>query len=96
MFLVPDRGHAEVDASPVLETSVDLGELVLGSRKADTKSFDFAEPAFTFGFGDAGEEIVADLDEAVSLGRVGPEHRAADAGFSELAIARANGREGRS
>ena len=60
--------------------AVDLGELVVGAGEADLESFDLAEPAFAFGFGDAGGEVVADLGEAGPLGRVGPEHRAADAG----------------
>jgi hypothetical protein len=33
---------------------VDLGELVVGACEADVESFGFAEPAFAFGFGDAG------------------------------------------
>jgi hypothetical protein len=57
----------------------DLGELVLGSGEADLESFYFAVPAFAFGFGDAGGEVVADLGEAVLLGGVGPEYGAADA-----------------
>ncbi|MFE4177394.1 hypothetical protein ACFRR7_36050 [Streptomyces sp. NPDC056909] len=60
MFLVPDYGHAEVEAGPVVVSTVDLGELVLGSRKADTKCLDFSEPSFTLGHGDAGNEVVAD------------------------------------
>ena len=54
--------------------------LSFGAGEADLESFDLAEPAFAFGFGDAGGEVVADLDQAVALGGVGPEHRAADAG----------------
>lgn len=45
------------------------------------QAFDLAEPAFTFGFGDACGEVVADLDESVALGGVGPQQRAADAGM---------------
>jgi hypothetical protein len=50
--------------------AVDLSEFVLGSGEADLESFDFAEPAFALGFGDAGGEVVADLGEAVALGGV--------------------------
>lgn len=57
-----------------VHTAIDLGELVFGAGKADVESFDVAEPAFAFGFGDAGDQVVADLDEPVALGRVGPEH----------------------
>lgn len=38
-----------------------------------------------FGFGDAGGEVVTDLDEAAVLGWVWHEHRAADAGVFVLA-----------
>jgi hypothetical protein len=37
------------------------------SGEADLESFYFAVPAFAFGFGDAGGEVVADLVEAVLL-----------------------------
>jgi hypothetical protein len=57
----------------------DLGEFVVGADEADLESFDLAESAFTLGFGDAGGEVVADLDESLALGGVGPEHGAADA-----------------
>jgi len=60
--------------------SVDLSELFLGSSEAEAESFDFTEPPFAFGFGDAGGEVLADLGQAGPLGGVGPEHRAADAG----------------
>jgi hypothetical protein len=43
-----------------------------GAGEADFEAFDFAGPAFAFGFGDAGGEVVADLCEPVALGRVGP------------------------
>jgi hypothetical protein len=45
-----------------------LGELVAGAGEADLESFDFSEPAFAFGFGDAGGEVVADLGDAGPLG----------------------------
>ena len=59
---------------------VGLGELVVGGGEADLESFGFAGPAFAFGFGDAGAEVVADLLQAVPLGRVDAEHGASDAG----------------
>lgn len=64
---------------------VELCEFPLGAGQADLEALDLAEPAFAFGFGDAGDEVVADLDEPVALGGVGPEYRAADASLSELA-----------
>ncbi|RPK70163.1 Tn3 transposase DDE domain protein [Streptomyces sp. ADI97-07] len=50
------------------------------NRFSQPIGFGNAEPALALGFGDAGEEVVADLGESVALGGVGPEHRAADAG----------------
>ena len=44
------------------------------------QSFDFAEPAFVFGFGDAGDEVVADLGEPARWAGSGQSMRAADAG----------------
>ena len=73
-------GMPMVTAGRGLGATVDLGELLVGAGQADLESFDFAVPAFAFGFGDAGGEVVADLDEAWLLVGVGPEHRAADAG----------------
>ena len=57
-----------------------MGEFAGGGVEADAESFGFAGPAFTFGFGDAGQEVVADLLEAVPLGGVDAEERASDAG----------------
>jgi hypothetical protein len=53
--------------------TVILGEFLFGTGEADLESFGFAGPAFAFGFGDAGQEIVADLFEAWPLGGVDPE-----------------------
>jgi hypothetical protein len=51
----------------------DLDDLVLGAGEADLQPFDFAQPSFTSGFGYAGFEVVADLDQPVVLARLGPE-----------------------
>ena len=56
-----------------------MGELVIGAGEADLESFDLAEPAFAFGFGDAGDEVVADLGDAVPLARRWPVHAATQA-----------------
>ncbi|MFG1663852.1 hypothetical protein [Streptomyces sp. Y7] len=55
---VVEGGDAEVHsgAAAVL-FGIQLGELVLGSGEADFKSFQLAQPAFTFGFGDAGVRL---------------------------------------
>jgi hypothetical protein len=58
---------------------VGLGELVVGGGEADLESLGFAGPTFALGFGDAGQEVVADLFEAVPLGGVDPEEGAPDA-----------------
>ena len=58
-----------------------LGEFVFGAGEADFESFEFAEPGFVFGLGDAGLQVVADLGQSWSLGRVGPEHGTANAGM---------------
>src|SRR5665647_3614474 len=51
----------------------------LRRSEADAQAFDLAEPAFPFGLGDAGMEVVADLDQTEPLGGVRPEHWAAHA-----------------
>jgi hypothetical protein len=63
--------ETEVDGLTAVAAAVDLGEFVVGAGEADLESFDLAEPAFAFGFGDAGREVVADLGDAGPLGRVG-------------------------
>jgi hypothetical protein len=73
-------GHAELDRGGLVrEGCVDLGELVAGAGEADLESFDFAEPAFVFGFGDAGVEVAADLLQPLSLRWVWSQERASDA-----------------
>ncbi len=69
------RGDAEVggsDASGCPAASFDLDEFVLGAGEADLESFDFAEPALVLRFGDAGFEVVSDLNEPGALVGVGP------------------------
>ena len=63
---------------------IDLGQLVVGDVEADLESFGFAGPAFAFGFGDAGQEVVADFFKSVALGGVDPQERASDAPLTEL------------
>lgn len=46
-----------------------------------TSPFDLAELSLLFGFGDSGNQVVANLDEAVSLSRIRPKHGASDAGI---------------
>jgi hypothetical protein len=78
-------GDAEVDVLGAAGFGeVGLGELVVGCGEADLESFGFAGPAFAFGFGDAGQEVVADLLEAVPLCGVDSEEGASDAPLTEL------------
>jgi hypothetical protein len=59
---VGECGHAELDLGGLPpQGHVDLGELVVGAGEADLQSFDFAEPALAFGFGDAVVQVGADL-----------------------------------
>ncbi|MFJ8025531.1 hypothetical protein [Streptomyces sp. NPDC096311] len=50
---------------------IELLELVLGVGEADLQALYLAEPAFAPGLGDAGDEVVADVDEPCPLGRIG-------------------------
>ena len=50
---------------------VELGELASGGGEADLQALDLTEPSLAAGFGDAAEEVVADLGEAAALVRVG-------------------------
>jgi len=66
---------------------VDLRDLVSSSGETDFQAFDFAEPTLSLGFGDARGKVVADVDKAVSLVGVRPEHGASNAPLTELATA---------
>ncbi|MDT3446276.1 MULTISPECIES: hypothetical protein [unclassified Pseudofrankia] len=56
----------------MVDDLVYLGKLGLGAGEADLESFGFAEPVVGFGFGDAGDEVVADVEKTVAGGRVWP------------------------
>ena len=71
---------AQRDRNGVDHSTLHVRELLFGTDKAYFESLDLAEPALGACLCDAGDEIVADLDQAVLLGRIGPEHRASDAG----------------
>jgi hypothetical protein len=78
-------GDAEVDGfGPAGGGQVGLGEFVAGGGEADLESLGFSGPPFALGFGDAGQEVVADFFEAVVLGGVDAQERAADAPLTEL------------
>ena len=44
-------------------SSVLQGELGFGASQADLEALDLAEPAFRLGFGDSGDQVVADVDQ---------------------------------
>jgi hypothetical protein len=63
-----------------------LLELLPGGGQADLQSVDLAQPALAFGLGDAGDQVVADLDQTVTLGGIGSKERAAQAALTELIL----------
>ena len=78
MYWVPGSGigchcgYSEFRGLHLAVAAVDLREFVFGTGQADLEPFDFAEPAFALGFGDAGGQVVADLEQSVVLGGIGP------------------------
>ncbi|WP_328741671.1 hypothetical protein OG436_04660 [Streptomyces caniferus] len=72
-------GDAKVHGRMLPVAQTELAELLLGASQADPETFDLAEPAFRLGFGDSGDQVVADLDKPCPLGRVRSEERASDA-----------------
>src|ERR1035438_10687823 len=72
-------GDAEVDGLGAAGGGrVGLGELVVRGGEADLESFCLTGPAFAFCLADAGEEVVADVDESAPLGGGNPQERAPD------------------
>jgi hypothetical protein len=80
-----EGGHAEVGGAGVGGDLVELIEFLSGAVEADLQAVELAEPALLAGLGDAGDQVVADLDQSGLLSRVWAQQRAAQAGFSELA-----------
>src|SRR4051794_41807891 len=77
---VGEGGNAEVDGLAAAGGDlVHLGELGLGAGEADLQALGLAEPALGFGLGDAGDEVVADLDQAGAGGGGGGQQRGAEA-----------------
>lgn len=56
-----------------------MSHLGLGAGETDLKAFGLAEPDLALSFGDPIDPLVADLDQPVSLGRLGSQERASDA-----------------
>jgi hypothetical protein len=68
---VGECGHAEAGgASAAGGDLVHLGEFGAGADETDFEAFGLAEPVVLFGFGDAFGQVVADLDQAGSLGGI--------------------------
>ena len=67
---------------------VHLGKFLAGGGEADLQAHGLAGPVFAVGFGDAGDQVVADLGQPGPLGGVGPQQRAADVPLTELTGAR--------
>ena len=75
---VGEGGDAELDGVIAVGGDlVHLREFGAGAGEADFQSFGLAEPAVGLGFGDPGDEVVADLDQAGPGGWVWPQERAA-------------------
>ena len=75
---VVEAGHAEVGDAVAAGDLVHRVELLLGGLESGFQPGDLAEPAFAAGLGDAGLEVVADLQQPGFLGRVRPKLRAPD------------------
>ncbi|MEU1305371.1 hypothetical protein [Streptomyces shenzhenensis] len=77
------KGHGRMLPVAPIELA---DELLLGASQADPETLDLAEPAFRLGFGDSGDQVVADLGKPCPLARIRPEERASDTSFSELLV----------
>jgi hypothetical protein len=56
-----------VDVVRACRELVEVCELLAGSVEADLQTIYFAEPAFAPGFGDTCVQVVADLDQPLTL-----------------------------
>lgn len=63
-------GDAKVHDPMLSVAPIEPAELLLGAGEADLEPFDLAEPAFPLGFGDSGDQVVADLGKPCVLKRV--------------------------
>jgi hypothetical protein len=73
------RGHAQVHGVRAAGHLVELGELVPGCLEADLQALGLAGPAFPVGLGDALDQVLLDLGDAVPLRRGRPQQGAAQA-----------------
>src|SRR6188508_1562461 len=77
---VGEAGDAELDGCGAAGADlVHLDEFGVRAGEADLETLGLAVPAVGFGFGDAGEQVVADLFQPGAGGRVRAQQRAAQA-----------------
>src|SRR6187455_129927 len=77
---VGKAGDAELDGLGAVGADlVHLGEFGVRAGEADLEALGLAVPAVGFGFGDAGEQVVADLFQPGAGGRIRAQQRAAQA-----------------
>ncbi len=82
---VAEGGHAQADGGVALGGEpVGLGEFGVRGGEADLESFGFADPAFSPGFVDAGDQVVADARQTGPLIWGNPEKGTSDAPLTEL------------
>ena len=75
---VGEAGDAELDGFGAAGADlVHLGEFGLRAGEADLEPLGLAVPAVGFGFGDAGEQVVTDLFQSRTGGRIRAQQRAA-------------------
>ncbi|WP_426939805.1 hypothetical protein [Pseudarthrobacter sp. S6] len=74
-----EGGHAELGRVAALGDLVHFGKFGAGPCEADFEAFGFSEPAVGLGFGDALNEVIADLCQTGSGRGIGPQQRAAQA-----------------
>jgi hypothetical protein len=75
---VGEAGDAQLDGFNAAGADlVHLGEFGVGAGEADLEALGLAVPAVGFGFGDAGDEVVADLFQPSAGGRIRAQQRAA-------------------
>jgi len=68
---VGESGHAQAHCGAAAgDEPVDLGELVVRGGEADLQAFGLAGPAFSLGFADARDQVVADFFQPRALGGV--------------------------
>ena len=75
---VGEAGDAELDGFGAAGADlVHLVEFGVGAGEADLEAFGLSVPAVRFGFGDAGDEVVADLFQPGFGDRIRAQQRAA-------------------